>query len=136
MRYRESRRHPEAAQGAAPAAPPGVDERAVEGLQRGWQTVHGWIYQNILWTFAYFAMLVASAVQLVRHRGRHLGAFLLLFLTLIPIGAALVVCLVEVALDRYSYATQFVCYLSVALSPLLWMATRPEAGPADDGAGR
>ena len=69
-------------------------------------------------------MLVLSVTQLVRFRGRHFGAFLLLVLTLIPLGASLVVCLVEVATDRYSYPTQFVCYLSVALAPLLFAAGR------------
>jgi hypothetical protein len=67
-----------------------------------------------------------SAAQLGRLRGRHPGAFLLLVLTLIPLGASLVVCLVEVATDRYSYPTQFICYLLVALCPL--------PGPASSGA--
>ncbi len=109
-----------AAEGPASGAP--WLERGVKGLELRWQRFHGAIFQSILWTWAYFAMLLLSAAQLARHRGRHHGAFLLLVLTLIPIGAGLVVCLVEVALDRYSYATQWVCYLCVALSPLLLCA--------------
>jgi len=108
------------------AAGPAASDHLMEKLQRGWQAVHGFIFQRILWTWAYFAMLVLSFAQLVRYRGRHLGAFLLLAVTLIPLGAALVVCLVEVALDRYSYATQFICYLSVALCPLLAFASAHE----------
>jgi Dolichyl-phosphate-mannose-protein mannosyltransferase len=113
--------------GATPAPPAaGRDDAGVSAaeyclgrLQLAWQGLHGLVFQNILWSWAYLAMLAASFVQLVRFRGRHLGAFLLFVLTLIPLGASLVVCLVETATDRYSYPTQFVCYLSVALSPLL-----------------
>jgi hypothetical protein len=102
-------------------------ESALRGLELGWQRVHGFIFQNILWSWAYFAVMALSLAQLVRHRGRHLGAFLLFVLTLVPLGASLVVCLIEVAMDRYSYPTQFVCYLAVALSPLLFRASVPGA---------
>ena len=117
---------------AAPVTPVqgGADvsflEYGLGKLQLGWQAIHGILFQNILWSWAYFAMLALSLAQLARFRGRHLGAFLMLALTLIPLGASLVVCLVEVATDRYSYPTQFVCYLSVALCPLLRRATREE----------
>jgi hypothetical protein len=93
-------------------------------LQLAWQRLHGLLFQNVLWSWAYLAMLAVSFAQLVRFRGRHLGAFLLFVLTLVPLGASLVVCLVETATDRYSYPTQFAYYLSVALCPLLLRATR------------
>jgi hypothetical protein len=115
-------------------------EYCLKKLLLAWQSLHGVIFQNMFWTWAYFAVLALSVVQLLRFRGRHLGAFLLCTLTLIPLGASLVVCLVEVATDRYSYPTQFVCYLSVALAPLLGSATgsrlregaqTPATAPAD-----
>ncbi len=119
--------------GAAHAEGPGggaregepLMERTVESAQRGWQAVHGFVFQRVVWSWACGAMLLASAVQLARHRGRHLGALILLVLTLMPLGAGLVVCLVETALDRYSYATQFIYYLAVALAPLLWVKAAP-----------
>jgi hypothetical protein len=97
-------------------------ERGVKRLQLGWQSLHGVIFQSVVWAWAYFAVTALSLVQLVRSGGHHRGAFLLVVLALIPIGAGLVVCLVEEALDRYSYPTQFVYYVAVALSPLLWHA--------------
>ncbi len=106
-------------------------ERCLRGLLQAWQSFHGAVYQSVLWTWAYFVVLALSAAQLLRSGGRHLGAFLLLALTLVPLGASLVVCLVETATDRYSYPTQFVCYLSVALAPLLWDAAGTRFG---DGA--
>ena len=112
-----------------PAAAPTIAERALGRLQLAWQGLHGLVFQNVLWTWAYFAMLALSLAQLVRFRGRHLGAFLLFVLALVPLGASLVVCLVETATDRYSYPTQFVCYLSVALFPLLFAARRDEPAP-------
>ena len=97
-------------------------ERTLLGLRHAWQTFHGILFQNVIWTWGFLLVSVLGLGQLVRHRGRHLGAFLLVLLALIPIGASLVVCLSEVALDRYSYPTQFVYYLSVALCPLLGFA--------------
>jgi hypothetical protein len=65
-------------------------------------------------------MFALGAARLIRSHGRHAGAFLLLVLTLIPVGSSLVVCLTEIAADRYSYPTQFLYYLSVALASLAW----------------
>jgi hypothetical protein len=117
-----------AAEASPPSAPQGgissgdrsAFESAIRKVQTSWQTLHGILFQNVVWCFAYLAVAVASLVQLARFAGRHLGAFLLVVITLIPIGASLVVCMFEVALDRYSYPTQFIEYLSVALLPLLW----------------
>lgn len=107
-----------AGEGGAGAAEPAT-ERLLERVQLGWQALHGALYQSVLWSWAYACLAALSLVRLVASRGRHRGALLLSVLSLIPLGASLVVCLVEVATDRYSYPTQFICYLLVALSPLL-----------------
>jgi hypothetical protein len=130
---------PSAQRGGGAGADASAAEHGLKRLQLGWQSLHGLIFQNIAWAWAYFAVMVLGLVQLVRSGGRHRGAFLLVVLTLIPVGAALVVCLVEEALDRYSYPTQFIYYVSVALSPLLWrpgMLGRPSPKPDGHGAGR
>ena len=101
-----------------PAAAP-FAERCVEAAQSGWQRLHGVLFQQTAWSWACGCVLLASAVRLLACRGRDEGAFILLALTLMPLGASLVVCLVETATDRYSYPTQFIYYLSVALLPLL-----------------
>jgi len=59
--------------------------------------------------------------------------FLLFVLTLIPLGASVIVSLVVISADRYSYPTQFIYYLCVALSPLLFGGT-PGAAERDRGA--
>jgi hypothetical protein len=94
-------------------------DHPVVRVQQAWEEVHGFIFQRSAWAAACLIIFAASAAQLIRHRGRHEGAFLLFALTLFPIGASLVVCLVEVASDRYSFPTQFVYYLAAALSPIL-----------------
>jgi len=101
--------------------------RRLLGLQVAWQSLHGMLFQRAFWSWAYFGVFALSAVRLVRSRGRLPGAFLLCILALVPLGASLVVCLVEEATDRYSYPTQFVYYLSVALVPLLWVSPDPNA---------
>jgi len=130
--------HPALSQAASVQAAGGREdvplaERLLKKLLLAWQSFHGVIFQSMFWTWAYFAALALSAAQLVRFHGRHLGAFLLFVLTLIPLGASLVVCLVETATDRYSYPTQFICYLCLALAPLLWSSAGKGNGAAGPG---
>jgi hypothetical protein len=122
----------------ADSAPPGAVEIVRTGtkaqisladtplkrLHETWQAFHWAVFQQIFWVFAYFAVLGLSFFQLVRFRGRHLGAFILFILALGVLGENLITCLVEIGLERYAYPTQFIYYLSVALLPLLWMGER------------
>jgi hypothetical protein len=135
--YGMSGSHPD--ETAAPAATlQGVEaapaqERFVTGLQHLWQRLHGAIFQQTAWSYAYFIVFILSAVRLARSRGRDKCAFLLFVLTLIPLGASLIVSLVVISADRYSYPTQFIYYLCVALSPLLF-GRMPPAAEQDRGA--
>jgi len=95
-------------------------ERFLRGLQHLWQHVHAAIFQNLAWSYAYFVVLILSAVRLVLTRGRVKSVFLLFVITLIPLGAGLTASLVVISSDRYSYPTQFIYYLCVALTPLLF----------------
>jgi len=92
-----------------------------------WQAKQWKYFLNSFWVWGYFVMLVMSGLRLLLSRGRHLGAFLLFALSLVALGAGLVVALLESAIDRYTCPTQFVFYLAVVLVPLLW--TRIKAGP-------
>ena len=109
----------------APDSPPAAG--VLQRLQGSWQSAHGIVFQSAFWSWAYFAVFALGLARLARSGGRHPGAFLLCVIALVPLGASLVVCLVEEATDRYSYPTQFAYYLMVALAPLLWGP--PLAGP-------
>jgi hypothetical protein len=85
-----------------------------------WERAHWRFFMSTYWVWGYFVVLALSLAQLLRFRGRHLGAFLLFILTLVALGAGLVISLVEIAMNRYSCPTQFVFYLTVAAAPLLW----------------
>jgi hypothetical protein len=106
--------------GTEPASGP---ERFLRMLQHQWQRIHALIFQNVAWSYAYFAVAALSVVQLARTKGRDKSVFLLFVLTLIPLGSSLVVSLVVISADRYSYPTQFLYYVCVALTPLLFEAT-------------
>jgi|HubBroStandDraft_1064217.scaffolds.fasta_scaffold36844_3 hypothetical protein len=123
------------APGAAPDGmePQSTQERLLRGLQHLWQRLHAAIFQNTAWSFAYLVVLALSAFRLARSRGRDKGVFLLFVLTLMPLGASLIVSLVVISADRYSYPTQFIYYLCVALTPLLFGRT-PEGAERDRGA--
>jgi hypothetical protein len=95
-------------------------ERFVKGLQHQWQRLHGVIFQNIAWSYIYFIVLALSAVQFMRSKAGDKDVFLMFVLTLIPLGASLIVSLVVISADRYSYPTQFLYYLCVVLTPLLF----------------
>jgi hypothetical protein len=105
-------------------------ERLVRRLQHLWQSLHAVIFQNTAWVFVYFAVFALSAVRLLRSRGLDKSAFLVFALTLIPLGASLITSLVVISADRYSYPTQFIYYLCLALTPLLF-GRIPEAGERD-----
>ena len=107
LAYRESGEYVHAdvsTQGAAVPGPAKLDTRwpgrAISFVQHAWQGLQNAVFQEQFWTWAYFAMLILSAGQLARYRGRHFGAALLLALALIPLGASLVVCLVQIAMDE------------------------------------
>jgi hypothetical protein len=110
----------------SPAGPQALLASTVFGrMQIDWQFWHQRLFESRFWMWAYFVVFSLSVLQLGRHRGNHFGAFILFLLASIALGAAGVICLVEEALDRYSYPTQFIYYLAVTLCPLLWMKQRP-----------
>jgi hypothetical protein len=115
-------------------APP-AQERFLRGLQHLWQRLHGAIFQNMAWFYGYLIVFTLSAARLVRTRCRNRSVFLLFVLTLIPLGASLNVALVVISSDRYSYPTQFIYYLCVALTPLLFGSV-PGVDEGDHGAWR
>lgn len=98
-----------------------ITDTILKRLHISWESVQNNVFQKKIWVWAYFGVLCMSAIQLLRFRGHHLGAFILFVLTITPLGASLVICLVEISSERYAYPTQFIYYLSVALSPLLWI---------------
>jgi hypothetical protein len=121
----------------APPIPPAIQVVGANGEQDvvlaphvltrshvAWERMHWSFFMSTYWVWGYLVILALSLVQLLRFRGRHLGAFLLFVLTLVALGAGLVVSLVEIAMNRYSCPTQFVFYLTVALAPLLWSRAR------------
>ena len=88
------------------------------------QSEHWAIFQRAIWKWIYVATLVLSTILLVVRRGRDPATFLVFLITLYPLGASLVVSLVELSIERYSYPTEFVYYLSAALFPLLWCGAK------------
>lgn len=107
-----------------------LEQHYLTRLHIVWQAKQWRFFLRRFWVWGLFLTFALSVVQLLRFKGRHLGAFLLLVLSLVAIGAGLVIALVELAINRYSYPTQFVFYSSVAMAPLLWsnVGKRPLRG--------
>jgi hypothetical protein len=108
--------------GEACAVPDGVGRIAPTAARRVYrllQRSRDIVFGQIVWVAAYFVVFIAAAVRLVATRGRHLGAFVLVTVGMCAIGSAIVVCLVEYAGHRYSYPTEFVYFVVVAMAPLL-----------------
>jgi len=95
-------------------------------LLGAWQSLHWRVFQQMFWVWAFLAVLCLGVRKLIRSRGRHLGAFILCALGLTAVGACMVICMLARGIERYSYPTQFICYLSFALLPLLWTTAAPK----------
>ena len=88
-------------------------------LYRATQRTRDQIFSRTLFAGLAAMAFVLAAWQFARSGGRHDVAFVTLILGLGVIGSGLVVCLVEYAGHRYSYPTEGLVYLAVALAPWL-----------------
>jgi hypothetical protein len=98
-----------------------LSDSRLKQYHEGLQQLQWKIFHQRIWVIAFFIIFIMSTIKLLLTKGRHLGSFLLFTLSIMVIGASLVTCLSEPALERYAYPTQFIYYLSVALFPLLWI---------------
>jgi hypothetical protein len=82
------------------------------------------MFGSALWVYAFFLVLFMALVRLAASGGRHLGAFVVSVIGISVVCAGLLVCLVEYGGQRYSYPTEFIYFVTVALAPLLWTNLR------------
>jgi len=98
-----------------------VEQRsAARSLYETCLAVRRQLLVTTLWVWIYAVGLLLSTYRVMQTRARSEGPFILWLLNLSVLGVCLVVSLVEVAMPRYSYVTEFVYYLNAALFPLLW----------------
>jgi len=98
-----------------------------ERLHQRLISIHGALLRNPGWTFALLAAWLFSFIRVVRTGFRHRGAFTVFTLTSAPLLYGLLVAVLGLPILRYSYALEFVYYLS----PLIW----PIALGRENGAG-
>lgn len=95
------------------------------GLLKAYQMIHDvrrYIFARAAWSIVPFVVFLVSVVMLIRSRARSKGAFFIFILTTAVIGASLIVCLVEYSnMPRYPYPTEFIYYLALVFSPLIFM---------------
>jgi hypothetical protein len=82
----------------------------------------GEIFDNKLWLSASLIALLCSLFITIKSGFRHQGAFLLLAVSTMELGAGMVIALTTALSNRYPSPTRFVEVLTVALIPLLLMA--------------
>jgi len=90
--------------------------RLFEGGHRRWLKIHGFLFRNPLWTLAFLAAFVFSMIRTIRTGFRHYGAFVLLLLTGSAAAYGVFLAFSSLPYLRYTYALEFVYYLS----PFLW----------------
>jgi hypothetical protein len=78
------------------------------------------VYSSALWPSLYFMVLFAALFAFAFSGGRNAGAIIVFSFALLPLAASLVVSASSPILPRYSYATEWMMFTVVALSPLLW----------------
>jgi hypothetical protein len=104
-------------------------------LHVAWERIHWNSFLCLFWVWLYIPIFLLSTFRLLHSKGRDLGAFLLVTLSLIVLGGGLVVALVEIAMNRYSYPTQFIFYLLVAMLPILLRTKERANGHASEPSG-
>ena len=112
-----------------------LGDASVHPLTLRWATVtarvHRAVTRNRVWVVAYVLVALASLTRVARSRAREPESVFVLLLCAAGFGAALLVSLVEPALIRYSRAAEFIVYLSVVLSPLLFArSTNTQTAPS------
>jgi len=85
------------------------------------------IFRQKIWGFAFLPVVLLSAVQWLRTRFVDERYSLIFSIASLHFGAGLLVAMVEESLWRYSYPTEFACYLSMALVPLLFVRNKDMA---------
>ena len=81
-----------------------------------------------VWIVLFGVLIGIGTVLFIVRRGRDASSFLFVILGLMSVGQALIVCLVETALVRYSIPMDFIVYLAPALTPLFFLHNFPNSG--------
>ena len=82
--------------------------------------VHSFLFNNFIWILLFIAIYFISLLQLIRSRFKNKNAFLLFCLVNIHFLAILSLTFFGWFQERYIQVSEFVVYLTIALSPLLF----------------
>lgn len=77
------------------------------------------IFRNILWIILYAVVFILSSYQLIKSRFKNIDALIPFLFCLIYLTKAILVSLVEVSLERYSYTVEYAVYFSLPFFILL-----------------
>lgn len=93
----------------------GLQPSIWERIHKFYYTYHRILFRNIYWPLLFLATLIYSMFRLSRSRFRHLGAFFSFILTFAASMYILFVSISAFPYQRYSYAMEFIYYLSPLL---------------------
>ncbi|MFM8392302.1 MAG: hypothetical protein ACKOB4_00055 [Acidobacteriota bacterium] len=89
-----------------------------------WEGVNNELFNNVLWILIALPVFILGIVRLIQSRLSDVGAFVLVVAFLSILGSSLVVSLIQLGIERYSYPNHFLIYLAPALLPSIWRSSR------------
>ena len=89
-------------------------------LHLAWEGISNEIFNNVLWIVVSLPIFMLALWRLLQSRLRDVPAFILVVAFLSILGSSLVVSLIQLGIERYSYPNHFLIYLAPALLPSIW----------------
>jgi len=90
-----------------------------------YEKIHNLLFRNIIWLILFAIVFSISIFKLIKSKFSNVDSFIFFLLGTMFISNALLISIVQSALDRYTYTTEFVMYLSL---PFLFIFLRNKLG--------
>ena len=89
-----------------------------------WEGISNELFNNFLWILISLPIFILGIVRLIQSRLSDLAAFVIVIAFLSLLGSSLVVSLIQLGIERYSYPNHFLIYLAPALLPSIWRSAQ------------
>lgn len=97
-----------------------LKDNAWQRLHIIWQGINSELFNNLLWILISMPVCALAGYRLFQSRLRDLSAFIVSIAFLSLLGSSLVVSIIQLGIERYSYPNHFLIYLIPILLPSIW----------------
>jgi hypothetical protein len=94
-----------------------------------WEGINNELFNNVIWILISLPVFLLGLFRLLQSRLRDLSAFIVVVAFLSLLGSSLVVSLIQLGIERYSYPNHFLIYLTPILLPSIWRSMGADRDP-------